>query len=251
MPEITFVGTGEAFDPDLPNTSVLYRGDRTLLLDCGYSVPQALWRMTRDPDLIDAIWSSHSHADHSFGIPALLLWMRVGGRTRPLTVFGGPGVGKWLAKLLDLAYPGGYDPARCFAIEAVEVGTAAPVEFGDLRLRAARSDHGVRNLALRIDEGDSAFAYSGDGAPTEATRALYGGVGVLVHECHADRDPYAGHGGAEAVVAMAAQLGVATLCVLHVAVDQKAAVAARVAQSEPGVTLPAPGDRLDLGRGCR
>ena len=35
---VTFVGTGEALDPDLPNTSLLVQGERTLLLDCGYAV---------------------------------------------------------------------------------------------------------------------------------------------------------------------------------------------------------------------
>jgi ribonuclease BN (tRNA processing enzyme) len=42
MSELTFIGTGEATDPDLPNTSLLYRGARTVLLDCGTSVPPAL-----------------------------------------------------------------------------------------------------------------------------------------------------------------------------------------------------------------
>jgi hypothetical protein len=39
MSELVFVGTGEALDPALPNTSLLYRGPRALLLDCGYAVP--------------------------------------------------------------------------------------------------------------------------------------------------------------------------------------------------------------------
>src|SRR5262245_40211013 len=106
MPEVTFVGTGEAFDPDLPNTSVLYRGARTLLLDCGYSVPHAFWKLHRDPELLDGIYISHWHGDHSYGLPALLLWTREHGRSRPIEVLGGPGIGDWLNKLLELAYPG-------------------------------------------------------------------------------------------------------------------------------------------------
>ena len=58
--ELVFVGTGEALDPDLPNTSLLVRGPQTLLLDCGYAVPHALWKITRDVDLLDAVWIATS-----------------------------------------------------------------------------------------------------------------------------------------------------------------------------------------------
>src|SRR5690606_41578267 len=89
-PDLVFVGTGEALDPALPNTSLLVRGPQTLLLDCGYAVPHALWRITREVELLDAIWISHTHADHLFGLPPLLLWMRPGGRERPLPILCGP-----------------------------------------------------------------------------------------------------------------------------------------------------------------
>ena len=46
---VRFIGTGEAFNPHLPNTSVLYSGRVKLLLDCGYGVPTRFgrWRPTR------------------------------------------------------------------------------------------------------------------------------------------------------------------------------------------------------------
>jgi ribonuclease BN (tRNA processing enzyme) len=162
---ITFVGTGEAFDPDLPNTSVLYRGDRNLLVDCGYGVPHAFWKITLDAPLLDAIYVTHLHADHSFGLPALLLWMREAGRKRPLSVFGGPGVERWLERLLDLGYPGSYPKDRCYPIEPVEIAPGISHPFGALILRNAESAHIVRNLSLRIEEGGKSACVSGDGAP--------------------------------------------------------------------------------------
>ena len=248
MPELTFVGTGEAFDPSLPNTSLLYRGARTLLLDCGYRIPHAFWSLSEDPNLLDGVYVTHLHADHSFGLPALFLWMREEGRTRPLRVFGGPGVARWLKKLLELAYPGAYAEDRCFPIEPAEVLPDRPVEWDGLELGAARSDHPVHNSSVRITEGALSLCFSGDGAPSEATRDLYRGASVLVHECYAADQPVRGHATVHEVLKLADECEVGTLCLLHIGRRQKARVAEIVA-AHPGrarVLIPAPGDRLPI-----
>ena len=248
VPELTFVGTGEAFDPSLPNTSLLYRGARTLLLDCGYGVPHALWRLSQDPNLLDGVYVTHLHADHSFGLPALFLWMREEGRTRPLQVFGGPGVARWLRKLLELGYPGAYAPDRCFSIVPVAVPPGSRLEWDGLEIRSARSDHPVRNSSVRITEGKLSFCYSGDGAPSAATRALYRGASVLVHECYAADQPVRGHATVDEVLKLGDECEVGTLCLLHIARRQKARVAEIVAahHRRTRVLIPAPGDRLPV-----
>jgi ribonuclease BN (tRNA processing enzyme) len=243
-PTVTFVGTGEAFDPELPNTSLLYRGDRTLLLDCGYSVPHAFWRISRDPSLLDAIYVTHLHADHSFGLPALLLWMREAGRTRPLTVFGGAGVDRWLDRLLELGYPGSYAPEKCYPIEPIAILPGQPRAFGACTLSNAPSRHVVRNLSLRIDEQGRGFCYSGDGAPSDETRELYRDAALLVHECYAASEAPAGHASAEEISSLAEQANVSELCLLHIGRAAKRDVQARVASyaGRVRVRIPAPGD---------
>ena len=247
MAEITFVGTGEAFDPELPNTSLLYRGDKTLLLDCGYAVPHALWRLSRDPDLLDAVYITHQHADHSFGLPALLLWMREEGRARRLDVIGGPGVGAWLARLLELGYPGAFRPGRCFPIEPIELAPGDALGMGNLTLRNAQSGHGVRNLALRIEEQGRWMCYSGDGRPTAATRELYASASVLVHECYASEQSPVGHATAVELLALARQCSVGRLCLLHRSRYDKQAIDAFVLlQRDVDVVVPRPGDTLPI-----
>ncbi len=261
-PELVFVGTGEALDPTLPNTSLLIRGPSTLLLDCGYAVPHALWTITRDPNELDAVWISHGHADHCFGLPAVLLWMRLEGRQRPLTVFGGPGSRARLEQILELGYPGSYAPHKCYPIEFVELLAGELTRFGGLELRTAPTVHSLANWALRIDFAESpesrlrSLVYSGDGAPTPASRSLCAGVSLLVHECFAVEPP-AGerkHGDLRGLLELAREASVDTLAVLHFAADEREAIAAAVGTTtgDPDrfgqfeILMPRPGDRISL-----
>jgi ribonuclease BN (tRNA processing enzyme) len=183
--ELQFVGVGEAIDPARPNTATLYRGTQTLLVDCGYAIPHAFWAIESDPDALDGVYLTHTHADHAFGLPALLLWMRMGGRERPLKIIGGPGVREWVERALELGYPGSFAPHKCFAIEHVELRPDSPLRWRSLRLTNARTGHGVPNHALRLEaEGHGPVCFSGDGAPTPAVTALYHRAAVLVQECY-------------------------------------------------------------------
>ena len=253
---LRFVGTGEALDPALPNTSLLYEGPRTLLLDCGYAVPHALWRLTQDVDLLDGVWLSHGHADHCFGLPALLLWMRLGGRERPLQILGGPGSSARLQQVLELGYPGSYTPSKCYPLEFVELEPHATHRFGPLELRIAASRHSIRNDALRIESpGLRSLMYSGDGAPTPATRALAEGVSILVHECFfagaSERpDKVAKHGDLPGCLELARDAGVETLALLHFAAEAKAEIRSRGFEGGHPfeLVMPAPGDAIALAR---
>ncbi|MCX6722879.1 MAG: MBL fold metallo-hydrolase [Candidatus Staskawiczbacteria bacterium] len=98
--KIIFLGVGEAFDENLPNNSQLIITDKTkLLLDCGFTVPPQLWKYNPDYNFLDAIYISHQHADHYFGLPAILLRMWEGGREKDLLLFV-PKNSKILLKIL-------------------------------------------------------------------------------------------------------------------------------------------------------
>ncbi len=247
MPSVTFVGTGEAFDPDLPNTSVLYRGSATLLVDTGYAVPHAFWRLSRDPNLLDAVYLTHRHADHAFGLPALLLWMRELGRERPLAVIGGPGISDYVRAVFELAYPGALDKEG-YAIAAQELQPGEQLRIAQATLSCAESRHSIQNLALRIDEDASSVCISGDGGPTDATRALYQRASLLIHECYTAKDTSKNHATVHELLELGEAVGARTLSLLHFSRDQKADIR-RVASAYAGpvrVHLPAPGDVLEL-----
>jgi ribonuclease Z len=246
--ELVFLGTGEAFDPKLPNTSLLYRGALCLLLDCGYSVPHALWSVTQDPNLVDAVVISHGHADHCFGLPALCVWMRERGRSRPLRVLGGAGVGEWLGRLLELGFPGACAPDRCFPIEALELVPGRKTELGPVCLSVAPSSHSLSNLAVRVEEGERVLCYSGDGAPTASTRELYRGASVLVHECCHVAEVTAGHATLEQVLRLADDACVDRTYLVHVASEERSTLARTLASRAGGrrVFVPEPGERVAI-----
>lgn len=68
MVYIEWIGTGSGLNPELGNTSFLVRGkDRTLLVDCGFTVPLELIKFGRLREVTDVVLT-HRHADHIGGL---------------------------------------------------------------------------------------------------------------------------------------------------------------------------------------
>lgn len=213
---ITFVGVGEAFDENQLNTSLLVETSGTsLLLDCGFSAPMGFWKAADRPLELDAIYISHFHGDHFFGIPALLVRMKQEGRTAPLIIMGQPGVEATLRQTLELAYPGSLDTAS-FDITYVECSAGQDRPLGDMSLRFAVSDHPRPCLAVRVDSAEGAFFYSGDGRPTEDTAALAKGVGLIVHESFTLENSMPGHGTVDGSIDFARRAGAQQLALVHI-----------------------------------
>src|SRR3954447_14844935 len=97
---VQILGCGEAFDENLTNTSLLVECGETLLFDCGYSAPAPIWRSVPDHSQISLIYISHPHADHYFGLPALLARMWEEKRTKPLVIVSQPQVLEQIRQLL-------------------------------------------------------------------------------------------------------------------------------------------------------
>ncbi|MEJ2232579.1 MAG: ribonuclease Z [Syntrophobacterales bacterium] len=221
--EITFLGVGEAFDENLPNTSMLIRTEHqkkpvAVLLDCGYSVPPRFWQLGLQPDALDGIWVSHFHADHAFGIPALLVRFWEEKRKKDLYFLGQKGIESFVLKCLDLAYPN-FLPRLEFSLRFVEVEPGDLVTALGMSWRTAVNDHPQRDLALRLDAEGTLVFYSGDGRPTSETRALAEGVNLIVHEAfHLSKD-IPGHGTIAGCLDMARACKAKRLALVHIQRD--------------------------------
>ncbi|WP_428567683.1 MAG: MBL fold metallo-hydrolase [Solidesulfovibrio sp. DCME] len=222
---VTFVGVGEAFDEALANTSLFVEargagGRATVLLDCGFTAGAAFFACpaidAREREAgPDAVWISHFHGDHFFGLPYLLARWHEAGRDRPLAVFGGPGAGDTVATVVDAAYPR-LRAKLGFALDVREVAPGGAFDLAGLAGRAAATGHGVPCLALRLADGERALYYSGDGPPTPACRELAMGCDLIVQEAYGLAPGIPGHGSLEEALDLARLSGATALAVVHV-----------------------------------
>jgi ribonuclease BN (tRNA processing enzyme) len=179
--DVTFLGVGEAFDPDEPNSCALIEADGfTLLIDCGHSTVGPIWRECPDPDRIDAIYVTHRHADHIVGlIPVLNRW-DADGRRKHLTILSSEQVRGEVQTLLTAgSIP--WDHRSPFPIRFALAGEAN--QIGPFACAFAPTTHSAPNHAIRLTHDGRTLAYSGDGRPTPHSAALYEGADLLLHEC--------------------------------------------------------------------
>lgn len=226
--EVRVVGCGEAFDSGLGNNAyLLSAGGRRILIDCGYQIPERLWAGGLHRSL-DAVYFTHTHADHAFGIVPLLVRYWEERRKKPLSIIGHRGVSSFVRKALELGFPG-FGARLNFPLDFVVVKPGTASSWGGLTLDTARSQHGVTNLSVRFTEGGRSCAFSGDGAVTPETDALYRGVDLLFHELFSVRRKVPGHTNVPAIRALAESARPTRIVVSHHARRYKAAVLRAVA----------------------
>ncbi|MGV1099355.1 MBL fold metallo-hydrolase [Thiovibrio sp. JS02] len=254
--KIHFLGVGEACDPVCFNTSLLVAarsGANThyILLDCGFTTPHRYFLDYPLADQLDALWISHFHGDHFFGLPLLLLRFWEMGRTKPLLMVGPAGLREKVELALDLAYPA-FGSRLQFPLQYL---TAAPdlpsFPAAGCSWRFARVEHPQSALALRLSAGGKSLYYSGDGRPTPESLKLATGCDLVVQEAYRAEEETPNHGSVGASVRFAGRAGAKMLALVHVAHHERARAKAGMAElsaHDPALTilLPEPGARLEL-----
>jgi ribonuclease BN (tRNA processing enzyme) len=244
--ETVVLGCGEAFDEMLPNTSLLIRTERAkVLLDCGYSIPREVWHAEPDPAAIDLIYISHAHADHYFGLPALLGRMWDEGRTKPLVLMSQQSVLDSIVETLEYGYRN-LRQRFLYPLEFRAITPEAESKFGPMTFRFAPTTHASPNLAIRIETGGHAVCYSGDGDLTDASRELYRGADLLLHEAFSF-DDFPVHASVSGVLRGSAQAGVRRVGLVHVQRSlrrDRAKLFEAMLAAEVRCILPNPGDVL-------
>jgi len=214
--KVIFLGVGEAFDEKMPNTSILVLSNNTnLLLDCGCTTPTQLWKFNDDQSFLDAIYISHPHADHYFGIPALFVRMWEEKRKKPITIICQKGLRKVIKELMEYGYKGFVKDFK-FKINFIEVEEGQIIQFNDLKLSFAFTEHSASNLAIKINDGKKSFCYSGDGEFNEKTEELYKNSDLVIHEAYLYDEKKIGHGCITDLIKMAQRNNIKCLALIHI-----------------------------------
>lgn len=248
--KIVFLGVGEAADEGLPNNSHLVITRKTkLLLDCGFDIPKQLWKYNSDQNFLDAIYISHQHADHYFGLPLLLLRMWEEQRERKINIICQTNFKQNFKTLMDLAYAGFLQKFK-FKINFIEVDKNSEIKFNDLKLSFAETKHSSKNLAIKINDGKKIISYSGDGMFNKKTEKLYKNSDLLIHETYLYNKETMGHGYIMGVIEMAKRNNIKCLALTHLQRDLRKKkmkeIKDKVSKKGVKVIIPNPLDKYNL-----
>ncbi|HZT26011.1 MAG TPA: MBL fold metallo-hydrolase [Pseudolabrys sp.] len=192
------VGSGDAFGSGgRTNTCFwLETAKGTLVVDFGASALPALKVLNLDHRRIDGIVLSHLHGDHFGGLPMLLLDAQfLNRREHPLAIAGPPGTRDRLHAAMEVLFPKSTGTKWRFPWQVVEVAVGGEANVLGHTLRTAEVIHqsGAPSTALRLADGEKAFAYSGDTEWTDALLPIANGADLFICECYAYAGAITGH----------------------------------------------------------
>ncbi|HKA70527.1 MAG TPA: MBL fold metallo-hydrolase [Xanthobacteraceae bacterium] len=196
--KVTIVGSGDAFGSGgrFNTCFMIETGGRSMLLDFGASSLVALRAHGIDPNRIEGIIISHLHGDHFGGLPFLLLdGQFLSRRTHPLVIAGPPGSRDRINALLEVFFPRSTGTKWRFPWEVIEIVPGVPGEVLGLKIMTAEVIHpsGAPSTAMRLADGRSVLAYSGDTEWTDVLIPIADGADLFIIECYEHARAVAGH----------------------------------------------------------
>lgn len=149
MVEVFINGTGGRqllANRHLCSAAIRYNG-KIILLDCGEATSIAFSKSGWSYKDISAIFISHRHADHTAGLPAILLAMKNAGRDDPLTIFCEISTHNKVRAAIELAAENLYYDINIIVIDE----TTQPFYFDkDVKLSFVRLVHSIGCYGIKF-----------------------------------------------------------------------------------------------------
>ena len=192
---LTIMGTASAMpiSDRNPSAQALAVHGRLFLLDCGEGTQQQMRRAHLSFMKVEAIFISHIHGDHLFGLFGLLNTMTMYGRTAPLHLYGPQALGSVLN-----FYKNFFGEWDCFEIRFSPVNCREPQVIHTSKhvtVSAFPLQHKIECYGYRFDEivterhrkenpdyHAKSFAYCSDTVPFPEEAGWVRGVDLLYHE---------------------------------------------------------------------
>ena len=198
---LTIMGTASAMpiSDRNPSAQALAVHGRLFLLDCGEGTQQQMRRAHLSFLKVEAIFISHIHGDHLFGLFGLLNTMTMYGRTAPLHLYGPQALGSVLN-----FYKSFFGEWDCFEIQFTPVSCREPQVIHTSKhvtVSAFPLKHKIECYGYRFDEivterhrsenpsyRPNSFAYCSDTVAFPELAGWVKGVGLLYHEATYPRE---------------------------------------------------------------
>ena len=140
-----------------------------------------------NPTLINRIFLTHLHIDHSLEFPSLVFGNCLLGKKDKMNIYGPSGILDFYRNIFT-TYPYERDlmpSLRRGEFEAIPHETnGGPVcHTENYQVFSVPGDHGIPSVAYRIEASDGIVVISGDTRPSKALIELAKGADLLVHEC--------------------------------------------------------------------
>lgn len=213
---IIFLGTAAAVASEKRDNTALLIDD--ILVDCPGNAFGKMLKAGYDPLKLRAIFITHRHVDHSYGLPSLLEMLRLSGK-KGIKIYINEDFLFEAKQMLN-----NYELIRDdFALELVAVPNDGYVTFeGSLRIETFPVKHSVPNFGLKISSSNSSVVYSSDTEPCESIVEKAKGVDLLVHEATCAKTitgSKEGHSCVEDVAKIAKEAKVKSLCLVHLGAE--------------------------------
>lgn len=119
---------------------------QTWLIDCGEATQHQMLHTKVKPRKVSAVWVTHLHGDHVFGLPGFLSTRSALDGSSPLTLYGPKGIKKWLE--LTMKVTGSY---LGYDLTIVEYEDGDTFEQDGYHVTVKRLDHRFPSYGFRIE----------------------------------------------------------------------------------------------------
>jgi ribonuclease BN (tRNA processing enzyme) len=232
---------------------VVETGAETLVFDLGFRAVRGMRRAGIDPSVVDRVFFTHFHGDHTVDVVPFLFRRRLDAgnkgkatRLRPFSMSGPePFLSLWRSRFWGRWMLGGY-PTKVSELPRDHGG---PLELPGCSLTWAPSDHRPESIAYRLDSERGSFVYTGDTGYAEPVVELARGADTVLIDCtFPDDRPFPGHLTPSGVARIASEAGVERVVLTHISPQaERVDLVSEVARGYAGEVIVAEdGLKLDV-----